>query len=422
MHNVNLEIINLNPVVEVQFSLHEAVRELVLLVTPESPSSFVICSGQLLNNLKSLSENIDSDWKNCQPIKLVIINSHYFSFWTNLSISFGLTNHCPYSTLKHYFTPTQFISRKFGICRSCDPKMLQSGYSYFECPLCSCLEVLVNTKKSNAYCYKCGKYVKIKEKLKCSKSCSNDTVILQQIRDPKSFRLPRRQSDVCGICFDDGFTEMVLYESSTINGPCHSFCIDCFKRHAEISVKERKLNFDHDGTYLPCPICQTETKNWNCHILYLAGDSIYNLFQKVSTEYTIVKNLKNGIICPNPKCGAGFESDIDYIGASIKCPECKYYFCTKCKMAAHPLKSKCEKGETPDDTKSLLFLNNMKHCPFCDTPSEKSDGCNHIICQMPSCRREWCYICESEWGFECMKRHWGTEDLPLIATIDDMPI
>ena len=29
-------------------------------------------------------------------------------------------------------------------------------------------------------------------------------------------------------------------------------------------------------------------------------------------------------------------------------------------MAAHPLKSKCEKGETPDDTKSLLFLNDMK--------------------------------------------------------------
>ena len=52
-----------------------------------------------------------------------------------------------------------------------------------------------------------------------------------------SFRLPRGASDVCGICFDDGFTEMVLYESSTLNGPCHSFCIDCFKRHAEISVK-----------------------------------------------------------------------------------------------------------------------------------------------------------------------------------------
>ena len=203
MFNVNVEIINLNPVVEVQFrwdfgiartqqhfwkiqtisrktrcvmfprnlfpgivnnagsmfsmlnmvantvhftvhlSCHEAVRELVLLVAPESPSSFVICSGRLLNNSKSLTENIgDSDWSKCQPIKLVIVNSHYFSFWTNLSISYGLTSHCPYSTLKHYFTPTQFISRTFGICRSCDPEMLQSGYSYFKCPLCSCLEVL----------------------------------------------------------------------------------------------------------------------------------------------------------------------------------------------------------------------------------------------------------------------------------------
>lgn len=141
--------------------------------------------------------------------------------------------------------------------------------------------------------------------------------------------LPRGGSDVCGICFEDGFKEMVLYETSTLknNGmiqPCHSFCLDCFKKHAQISVKERKLNFDRDGTYLPCPVCQSETKNWNCHVLYLAGESIYNLFQKVSTEYTIVKNLKNGIICPNPKCGAGFESDIDYIGASIKCPECKF--------------------------------------------------------------------------------------------------
>ena len=66
--------------------------------------------------------------------------------------------------------------------------------------------------------------------------------------------------------------------------------------------------------------------------------------------------------------------------------------------------------------------NIFQHCPFCNTPSEKSDGCNHIICQMPSCRREWCYICETAWGFECMKRHWGTEELPLIATSDDTPI
>ena len=153
MRNVNVEIINLNPVVEVQFrwdrfcvkgslwknhrvklnfSLSEAVRELVLLVTPEFPSSFVLCSGQLLNNSKSLSENIgesnESDWTKYAPIRLVIVNSHFFSFWTNFSIAFGLTNHCPYSTLKDYFKSTQFISRKFGICRSCDPRMLQSGF------------------------------------------------------------------------------------------------------------------------------------------------------------------------------------------------------------------------------------------------------------------------------------------------------
>ena len=110
-----------------------------------------------------------------------------------------------------------------------------------------------------------------------------------------------------------------------MDGPCRTLKISGRLGSVNPRIKERKLNFDHDGTYLPCPICQTETKNWNCHILYLAGDSIYNLFQKVSTEYTIVKNLKNGIICPNPKCGAGFESDIDYIGASIKCPECELF-------------------------------------------------------------------------------------------------
>ena len=45
----------------------------------------------------------------------------------------------------------------------------------------------VNNRKSNAYCYKCGKYVKIKEKLKCSKSCLNEIIIIQQIRDPKRY-------------------------------------------------------------------------------------------------------------------------------------------------------------------------------------------------------------------------------------------
>ena len=106
-------------------------RELVLLVTPEYPSSFVICSGRLLNNSKSLIEIIgEPDRTKCGPIRLIIVNSHLFSFWTNLSITYGLTNHCPYSTLKDYFTSAQFISRKFGICRSCDPKKLQIGFEW----------------------------------------------------------------------------------------------------------------------------------------------------------------------------------------------------------------------------------------------------------------------------------------------------
>ena len=103
----------------------------MLLVTPDFPSSFVICSGRLLNNSKSLSDIIgETDWTKCGPIRLIIVNSHLFSFWTNLSITYGLTNHCPYSTLKDYFISTQFISRRFGICRSCDPQKLQSGFKW----------------------------------------------------------------------------------------------------------------------------------------------------------------------------------------------------------------------------------------------------------------------------------------------------
>ena len=128
----SLQTIGWPSIVDIQnFSLWEAVRELVLLVTPDFPSSFVIFSGRLLNNSKSLSEIIgETDWTKCGPIRLIVVNSHFFSFWTNLSITYGLTNHCPYSTLKHYFISTQFISRRFGICRSCDPQKLQSGFEW----------------------------------------------------------------------------------------------------------------------------------------------------------------------------------------------------------------------------------------------------------------------------------------------------
>lgn len=71
--------------------------------------------------------------------------------------------------------------------------------------------------------------------------------------------------------------------------------------------------------------------------------------------------------------------------AMMKCPYCSMIFCSNCRIW-HKDGIKCG----PDD--------GTKRCPNCNTPTFKTDGCNHITCP---CGKHWCYKCAKSPIFHC---------------------
>lgn len=254
---------------------------------------------------------------------------------------------------------------------------------------------------------------------KCSRH-NNALVPLSSVSFSGDVKLKVGSSSICCICFCEEDSLKVWYSKD--GTPCHVTCLDCFVRCAAGAILEKRppLCFvPKVGVVIACPICgATSEENWDCHLIYLCGKQIYDSYQLISTEYHLLRqNAETRIVCPQPKCGAEFLFDGDT--EDITCPECFYSFCSKCQKSPHPLKT-CFQNAAFDDQKSILLLNNMKKCPTCGCPAEKSFGCNHMICAAPFCASEWCWECETPWNLECAKNHWNIvfEDEEIETEID----
>ena len=54
------------------------------------------------------------------------------------------------------------------------------------------------------------------------------------------------------------------------------------------------------GVIIPCPCCSSlSIQNWNCHLLYILGQEIYDLFQGWVTEKKFWPKTKKNWILPN---------------------------------------------------------------------------------------------------------------------------
>ncbi|KAF8185180.1 hypothetical protein BJ912DRAFT_973830 [Pholiota molesta] len=76
----------------------------------------------------------------------------------------------------------------------------------------------------------------------------------------------------------------------------------------------------------------------------------------------------------------------------IECPlpRCNYLWCKLCQrevIHAH----------------HLMKQNGWRHCPGCQTPVQKSEGCNHITCAAPGCNTHFCYRSDIR---EATKQHY----------------
>lgn len=154
--------------------------------------------------------------------------------------------------------------------------------------------------------------------------------------------------------------------------------------------------------------------------------------QEIVTRYVKLKHKseqesnKNTIYCPRKWCqGAARakelhkslgqeddlsgdeDSDLDSIKSddlsTVKdllsvCEDCSFAFCSRCLQSWHGDFKICvpkQPGElTVEDKASLEYLKqHTTPCPTCAAPSQKTHGCNHMICFI--CNTHFCYLCSS---------------------------
>lgn len=193
----------------------------------------------------------------------------------------------------------------------------------------------------------------------------------------------------CPICFCEADTP--------IQTSCkHIYCLECFedccKSAASTSKDEFQVKCQGDEGTCSTVFALRELKD---HL----SSSVFEIVLKSSFEEYIQRHPESFRYCPTPDCGYIYRCTIasgslDSKPPAYTCPNCFEPLCTSC-HARHGNYTCAEyKDIASGGYEALERLKrelNIKDCPKCTTPMEKTEGCNHMTCG--GCRAHICWVC-----------------------------
>jgi hypothetical protein len=191
---------------------------------------------------------------------------------------------------------------------------------------------------------------------------------------------------LCPICFCEA--------ESPIQTSCkHTYCLECFEACCKSAASTSKVKFQikcqgDEGT------CATvfnlpELKD-------RLSSSVFETVLKSSFEEYIHRHPEDFHYCPTPDCGYIYRctTALGSKSPAYTCPNCFEPLCTSCR-ARHGNYTCVEyKDIASGGVKALKKLKrelNIKDCPKCTTPMEKTEGCNHMTCV--GCKSHICWVC-----------------------------
>lgn len=163
-----------------------------------------------------------------------------------------------------------------------------------------------------------------------------------------------------------------------------------------VRLKRKKaLEADKNTVYCPRQWCQGAARSKD----YPKSDDLLN--------YIIEDQV---VELPTSKTKKKTPDDIPIADRLCICKDCGYAFCSVCKRGWHGEAGRCNprrQGELDEEEKaSLEYMQRFSTpCPTCSAPSQKSHGCNHMICF--KCRTHFCYLCSAYLVPENPYRHFN---------------
>ena len=197
----------------------------------------------------------------------------------------------------------------------------------------------------------------------------------------------------CGICrFDNPKAE------SYSLGCKHNFCMDCYNSYIHHQINEGRACVKAHCPETKCKQALTKTIISVILSSSLLPSNAEDL-QKYNTYLSknFIETSKNMRYCPAPRCNKVALGS----GVSVVRCTCSYPFCFKCGEEGHDpcscqqLSDWNEKCMNESETANWILVNTKK-CPNCNVRIEKSQGCNHMNCEV--CKHQFCWICMGEWN------------------------
>lgn len=192
----------------------------------------------------------------------------------------------------------------------------------------------------------------------------------------------------CPICFCEA--------DAPIQASCkHTYCLECFEGACQAAASTSKGEFQvkcqgADGT---CPTILS-LKELKTHL----SSSVLETVLKSSFEEYIRRRPETFRCCPTPDCGYIYRCTIASDGKSppYTCRNCFEPICTSCHERHGDYSCAEYKDIASGGYEALRRLKselNIKDCPKCTTPMEKTEGCNHMTCV--ACKADICWVCMS---------------------------
>ncbi|TFK65855.1 hypothetical protein BDN72DRAFT_800715 [Pluteus cervinus] len=188
----------------------------------------------------------------------------------------------------------------------------------------------------------------------------------------------------CGVCFDT----MTMEDVARVEECEHAFCRECLREYIRSKVKDRRFP-------IPCPTC-VANKDANSvgviheHMVQLVGipEDEYQVYIELQlVQFSIL------VHCRQCKQSAFIDREEHEAASIIGCPlpNCSFSWCKQCnQQVTFGVKHSCDGSAELDH---LMQEQGWKKCPGCQTPVQKSTGCNHMTCITPGCNCHFCYTC-----------------------------
>ncbi|KAK6793251.1 hypothetical protein RDI58_006704 [Solanum bulbocastanum] len=128
----------------------------------------------------------------------------------------------------------------------------------------------------------------------------------------------------CDICVD----EKCVNEVFKIIGCSHSYCKECMAKYVGVKLQENICR-------ISCPVsgCNGQLEPYHCRSIL--PKEVFDRWGDVLCEAMIMGSER--FYCPFKDCSALLidENGKDSVVIQSECPECRRFFCAKCKVAWH---------------------------------------------------------------------------------------